>query len=364
MPEALKETLYPRKAIVDLGIAFRDVYPAFDVNAFLARVYDGRWESLELKERMRQVTLALAAGLPDDYRTALGIIRKAAPAVRKHVWLTLSFCDFVEVYGLEDWDASLPALEEFTQLGSAEFAVRPFIQRDPERMLAQMTRWAEHDSEDVRRLASEGSRPRLPWGINLPAFQADPSPLLPILERLKADESESVRRSVANNLNDISKDNPQFVLDVLRRWAEHDTAEIRWVIRHALRTLIKAGDAGALALLGYDTPQIAIRELTLEPKSVPVGGSLSFSFVIESHSDTPQELMIDYVIHLVRARGKRSAKVFKLSKRTLQPGEALTISRNHSFAPISTRRYYPGEHALELQINGRQYQRREFMLAE
>jgi hypothetical protein len=215
----------------------------------------------------------------------------------------------------------------------------------------------------VRRLSSEGCRPRLPWAVSLPALKADPSPILPILEQLKFDESEDVRRSVANNLNDIAKDNPQVTLDVLRRWQTHDTPEMQWIVQHALRTLVKAGDPAALSILGYGSqPEIVVRNLAVEPETVAIGGKMTFSFDIESTGHTPQELMIDYVMHLVRAKGKQTPKVFKLTKKTLAPGETLHITKWYSFAPLSTRKYYPGEHAVEIQINGALFGRKEFVV--
>jgi 3-methyladenine DNA glycosylase AlkC len=230
--------------------------------------------------------------------------------------------------------------------------------------MAQMLEWARHEHPGVRRLASEGCRPRLPWGIVLPDLKADPSPILPILELLKHDESEAVRRSVANNLNDISKDNPDVVLGLLQRWQAHDTPEIQRLTSHALRTLLKQGHPQALELLGFPSaPAIAVRELAVEPEALPLGSQVTLSFDIVSQGDEPQKLMIDYVVHHVRASGKRTPKVFKLSKRTIQPGQVLHITRNHSFAPVTTRKYYPGQHAIQPKINGQLFESVEFMLS-
>ena len=364
MPEALKDSLYNRKTIEAFARAFESVYPAFQSDLFLSRVYDDQWENLELKERMHHITLILHDMLPDDYRTALAIIRQTAPALTEYGWITLSFCDFVEHYGQDDWDASIPALEQFTQLCSAEFAVRPFIVKDQDRMMAQMRQWAAHEQPSVRRLASEGCRPLLPWAITLPALKADPSPILPILEILKQDESESVRRSVANNLNDISKNNPQVVIDLLNQWKACDTEEMHWLINRALRTLVKAGNLEALESLGFGKATVVVGDFVLEPDPVRIGGELTFSFTLTSQSREMQTLLIDYIIHLVRTNGKYSEKVFKLTKRNLQPNETIQITRNHSFKPITTRKYYPGEHAIEIQINGQRLAKKHFILQE
>ncbi len=352
MPEPFKETLFSRAFFDALVAAFQAVYPPFDAGTFLARIYDDQWEGRELKARMRHTTLTLHDALPDDYCAALDLIRRAAPALDAFPFGNMVFPDYVEVYGLDDWDASIPALEQFTQRSSAEFAVRPFILAAQDRMMAQMLSWAGHEVAAVRRLASEGCRPRLPWAIALPAFKVDPSPILPILERLKCDESEAVRRSVANNLNDISKDNPQVTIDVLRRWQNHDVPDGQSMAHHALRTLAKAGHPDALDLLGFGKPQVAVNGLIVEPDVVPQGGEVRFSFEVESLGAAAQDLMIDYAVHLMRANGKQTRKVFKLTKKTLAPGEKLSISRQFSFRPITTRRYYPGEHAISVQVNG------------
>ena len=347
--------------------AVHAAHGAFDRGGFMIRVFDAEWPSRALKQRIRHITLALHDLLWEDYRDALDILRRIRLDVEGIVqWV---FTDYVEVYGLDDWEASMTALEEFTQRFSAEFAIRPFIVRHPERTMAQMLAWAGHESAEVRRLATEGCRPRLPWGIRLQDLIADPSPILPVLERLKDDESESVRKSVANNLNDISKDNAGVVLDLLRQWqadaADEVRRDVRWITRHALRTLVKQGHPGALALLGYPSDaRIAVRNLVVEPQSIQIGDEITLSFDIESLADDPLNLMIDYVVYHMRANGKLTPKVFKLTKRAIQPGEVLQIERKHSFAPVTTRKYYPGEQAIEPKINGQLFGRARFVLKE
>ena len=355
------KNLYNPQYVADLAAEVKKECPAFDGETFATRVLDEDWEARELKQRMRHIAVVLHDFLPADYGVALDVLRKVAPVLDG--FHSLAFSDYVAVYGLDDWETSLPALEQFTQHSSAEFAVRPFIVRDQDCMMAQMLAWAQHEDARVRRLASEGCRPRLPWGIGLPALKVDPSPILPILELLKDDESEAVRRSVANNLNDISKDNPGVVLDVLHRWQTCDTEAVRWITRHALRTLLKAGHPAALELLGYSAdPAIVVRNLSAEPETVPMGGSVTLSFDVESASDEAQDLMIDFVVHLMRANGKQTPKVFKLSKKTLQPAQVLHVSKKVSFAPVTTRKYYPGAHAVAPKINGKLFGRAEFVL--
>jgi 3-methyladenine DNA glycosylase AlkC len=354
--------IYDDRYVRDLAAAIQEKYPPFDGDVFYARVFDDEWTARELMDRMRHIRQVLHDMLPADYEEALAILRQAAPQLAHRAFASLVFCDFVGAYGPEHWRASIPALEQFTRIVSAEYAVRPIV-HDRERMMAQMLVWAQSEDADLRRLASEGCRPRLPWGIRLYDLQADPSPILPILEILKDDLSESVRRSVANNLNDIAKDHPDLVLDVLRRWQEADTDEIRWIIKHALRTLLKAGDPEALALIGFaPDPQIEVCNVAVEPQVIPVGGAVTLSFEIRSTGQEPQQLMIDYVVYMMGANGKQRTKVWKLSQRSIAPGETISICRQVSFRPVTTRKYYPGEHVVAPQINGKLFQQVDFVL--
>lgn len=363
MGEPWKNAISPQY-ISDLGAAVHESYPAFDSEAFCAQVLDDAWEDRELMVRVRHITTVLHDFLPSDYGTAVAVLREASPRLGSYGLQNLVFPDFVGVYGLDSWDASMAALEQFTQQTTGEFAVRPFILQDQARMLAQMLEWAQSDSPDVRRLASEGSRPRLPWGVALQALQADPSPLLPILEELRLDASEYVRRSVANSLNEIAKDHPDVAIGVLRRWQQHDTEEMRRLTKHALRTLLKRGHPGALELLGYPAnPAVEVDNLVAEPAVVPPGGTVAFSFDIASTGREAQMLMIDFVVHLVRANGRQTPKVFKLTQKTIEPGDVLHIAKEFSFRPVSSRRYYPGEHAISPKINGQEHGRAEFVLA-
>lgn len=353
MPEPLKN-MYNEAYIATLSLAIETIKANFDSEGFAHRIFDTDWINRELKDRMRHITGCLHHFLPDDYESALSILRQVAEdkSLQGYTFENMIFPDFVEVYGLERWEKSLPALEQFTQLSSAEFAVRPFIVQDSKRMMTQMLEWASHENHHVRRLASEGCRPRLPWAMALPEFKKDPSAILPILKLLKNDRSDYVTRSLANNLNDISKDNPKVVLDTLSEWQKQPTDTIRWITGHALRTLVKAGDEQALALLGYGDAEVSIDAVTITPDSISMGKELEFSFTLSSEKDESQALMIDYVMHFVRANGKTSPKVFKLKKMKLAPGETVTISKKHSFKPISTRRYYPGTHTIAIQVNG------------
>ncbi len=355
--------MYNQESVGALAAALQAEYHPFDQDTFMERVFADDWDDLALKARMRRITESLAGLLPDTYRSALAVLRGALPRLPEQGFEKMVFPDFVEVFGLDDYEASMLALEFFTQYMSAEFAIRPFIIQYPRKTMTQMLAWADHENEHVRRLASEGCRPRLPWAMALPALKADPFPILPILEKLKQDPSETVRRSVANNLNDIAKDNPDVVIHTLQGWQHIDTSDMRRLTSHALRTLLKQGHPGALALLGYPSePAIVVHHVAVKPASIQLGATVTFSFEVESLSDEPQNLMIDFVVYHMKANGKQAPKVFKLSKKTLQPGESVEISKTITFKPITTRKYYSGEHGIAPQINGRVFPRANFIL--
>ncbi|NBI28782.1 DNA alkylation repair protein [Chengkuizengella marina] len=324
----------------------------FSKELFLTKVLTEEWDGYELKERMHHITKCLHDTLPKDYETAIGILMKVASKVTfKFGFAPMIFPNYVELYGLDDWEFSMIALEEFTKYSSSEFAVRPFIIKDANKMMKKMTEWASHDNQHVRRLASEGCRPRLPWAIALPAFKKDPSMIVPILELLKNDREEYVRRSVANNLNDISKDHPKLVLEIAKRWLG-ESKETDWVVKHALRTLLKSGDSDALLMFGFSDPKyIDVTNFQIHTKKVNIGGTLSFSFQLQKNKEIDEKVRIEYAIHFIKANGQLTKKVFKISERILT-SHCEDINRNHSFKVITTRKYYPGQHKVSIIING------------
>lgn len=348
MPDALKD-VYTRKVVADLGAAVAAVDPSFDADAFLRRVLDRTWPQRELKDRMHHLARSLYEGMSGDYPRRIRRLIKASRPFRGLPYLV--FPDIVEQFGQDPahWDVSMEALAAFTPLCSSEFAVRPFILRDPERMMRQMRAWSRHPDEHLRRLSSEGCRPRLPWAIALPLFQRDPSPVLPILETLRADPSEYVRRSVANNLNDISKDHPELVLDLAQRWLRGGP-ETRKLVKHACRTLLKRGDQRALSLFGVaDDPAVRVVALALAAPRLAIGETLAFSFELEA-PDANSPLRIEYAIDYVKASGRHHRKVFKISERAVTGREV--INRRHALRDLTTRRHHPGRHHVHVIING------------
>lgn len=359
MPDRLKDVFFTRDSIGRLADRVAEVYPAFDRDGFLALVFDAAWESRELKARMRHVARCLGQTLPPAYSDALDILVQVAPHITGFDAMVCP--DFVEVYGQHDWERSMPALGFFTQFSSSEFAVRPFLHADPERGMVYMRRWAEDPNHHVRRLASEGCRPRLPWAMALPKFKADPTPILPILEKLKDDESDYVRRSVANNLNDIAKDHPELVLAVAGRWLGH-SARTDGIVKHGCRSLLKAGNQQAMALFGYGEPgEIEVSGLACDRSGYHIGEDVVFAFELRVGGTAEQSVRLEYAVDFVKTRGRVSRKVFKLVEKVYAPG-VYPMRKRHSTADRTTRTHYPGRHGLVVIVNGQEMAATSFEL--
>ncbi|MFW6226585.1 MAG: DNA alkylation repair protein [Bacteroidota bacterium] len=349
MADALKSLFFTKNSMEHLGRLIASVEPGFNDEKFLFLVFDDQWENKELKERMRHVTLSLHELLPDDYEKAIHILMQVAPSVTG--FDAMVFPDYVEVFGLKHWDLSFQAFELFTQSCSSEFGVRPFINSDPKRAMEYFYQWSKSDNEHVRRLASEGCRPMLPWAMAIPAFKKDPTPVLPILHQLNNDPSPYVRKSVANNLNDISKLHPELVLETCKRW-KGKSQNTDWIIKHACRTMLKAGISDIMEFFGFGNPAIFdVDMLSLNPERLKIGEELQFSFVLNNQADSRKKVRLEYILHFKTKNGKFSPKVFQIKETIAEPGE-MTILKKHSFKLQTTRKLYPGEHLLEVKVNG------------
>ena len=354
MPELMKDRYYNYNTIHELAMRINAVYPIFPADDFIAGIMDETWDALALKARMRRITINLGKYLPSNYEHALGILNMAIAFYPVGIVDSglLYFPDFVEMYGQDEchWALSMAALERYTRYSTAEFAVRPFIIKHEAKMMAQMAAWAEHDNEHVRRLASEGCRPALPWGKALASFKKDPSPVIRILERLKADPSSYVRKSVANNLNDISKTHPDLIAELAKAW--YGTSEYTdWIVRHGCRTLLKKRNRDALAIFGFaDVGCVNINNFSLNAESVYIGEDMAFSFQIEAQKET--RVRLEYGIDYVKANGNRTRKIFKISEPSLRENEKRSYTKTLSFADTSSRKHYPGIHSLTLIVNG------------
>jgi 3-methyladenine DNA glycosylase AlkC len=298
---------------------------------------------------MRHIAVCLKQWLPENYRDAIAIMMQASPKVNGLI--VMSFADFVELYGQGHWELSMQALQEFTKSCSSEFAIRPFLDLEPGCGMKQMLLWAGHENDHVRRLASEGCRPRLPWGMALKKFKKDPSPILPILEKLKDDPSEYVRKSVANNLNDISKDHPELVLGLCESW-QGKSANTDRIIKHACRTLLKSGNKRAMMLFGFGDPEhINIPFFEAEFGSSFIGDQIQLGFQMEVNEKQSKKVRLEYLVYFVKANGKTLPKVFQISEKVWKPGKHI-ITFKHNFMERTTRRHFPGVHQFGLVING------------
>jgi 3-methyladenine DNA glycosylase AlkC len=351
-----------RAAIEGLAAAISAVDAGFDAPAFVALACTGL-EDLELKARVAHVADALGRHLPTHFDRAVALLCDAADRAQLDMWAAWPCLTYVEQRGPESPEVALAALARLTRHASAEFAIRPLLERYPALVFERLAEWTSSPDVHVRRLVSEGTRPRLPWGRQLAGLRRDPAPALPLLDRLRDDPEEYVRRSVANHLNDIARDHPERALAVAGRWLAEGGANVAAVVRHGLRTLVKAGHPEALALVGADVgADLAVEDLRFDEPRVRLGGELSFSFRLRNRADAPARAVVDYVIHWRRANGSLSPTVFKLATPTLAPNATVAVRRAHPIRPITTRRYYPGEQLLEVQVNGRRVARLSFLL--
>ncbi len=268
-------------------------------------------------------------------------------------FISLPHTCFVAKYGLDDFEASMRAQYEITQRFTCEFSIRPFLEHHTERTLAQLRTWTRDKSEHVRRLVSEGTRPRLPWAPRLRVFDKNPEPILEFLEALKDDSSLYVRRSVANHMNDIGKDNPKLLVSTMRLWSVGASPERAWVIRHALRSAVKRADKGALEILGFGKrANVTVDGITIIPAKPRIGESVVIAFDITNNTSAVQHLLVDFTIHFVKANGSTSAKVFKLKELDLAGKATVRLSKKISLAIQTTRVPYAGKHAVDVVING------------
>lgn len=355
MAEPLKN-MYSKDYLNNFADVFVKIYPKFDKAKFLKLVFDKDWDKKELKQRMRHISVCLHSVLPSDYKKSVEILKKAV--VHSKGFLAMIFPDYVEVYGLDDYKTSISALELFTQYGSSEFAIRPFIIKYSKKLMPQMVKWAKHKNHHVRRLASEGSRPRLPWAIGLPEFKKNPSEVLKILEILKDDESEYVRKSVANNLNDISKDNPDISFETAKKWLGKSEKTNR-VVKHGMRGLLKKGNVKTLKLFGFTGVEgIKISDLKVDKDKIKVGEKITFSFKMRTNKE--QKIRFEYIINFITSSGKNSRKIFKITENVYENRKIYEFKKSHSFKDLTVRKHFKGSHTLSIIINGEKLADKKF----
>jgi 3-methyladenine DNA glycosylase AlkC len=365
---SLLKDIYSPAFYKNLTNSLADIMPLFNKQRFISLIFTDDFSDKELKSRMRHTTMVLHGFMPSDYKKSVSLIRRLILQLKKNrtgedglAYIFLP--DYIEVFGLDDFETSVSAIEYITQFVSCEFAVRPFIIRYEEKMMKQMKSWSLHKNYKVRRLASEGSRPRLPWAMAVPSLKKDPSPLIPILENLKNDPSEWVRRSVANNLNDIAKDHPDLVISLARKWKGF-SRETDAIIKHGSRTLLKKGHIEILKHFGLDSKNIQVSSFKIGTSTVKIGGFMAFSFLVFNQDTKEQKIRLEYGLYYRKANGQLSRKVFKISEKDYAAGSRTTVQRNQSFKRITTKVFYPGKHGLSIIVNGEEKAVKSFILTE
>jgi len=356
MAELLKH-IYNTTFFETYSSALAEVIPHFDQNVFDTYFTTPHWASLELKQRMAYLAHVTNRYLPQDYETLVGRIFQLIDNLRQRQVRDqnldyIFLADIITQHGLEDLPTSIRAIEKVTSFTSFEFAGRAFIIRHPKAMMDQMLIWADHPNENVRRYASEGCRPRLPWGTKLTMFVDNPKPILPILEKLKDDPSLYVRKSVANNLNDISKDHPQIVTDIVRRW-KGTTEHTDWIIKHGSRTLLKSGHPEVLEIFGNSpsTPFI-LDGFRLDSQDTSIGEKLSFSFILINANKETATFRVEYYVWYIKSNGQYSKKIFKIAEKKLAPTQQQKFDKTMHFKDLTTRKHYPGTHKISVVVNG------------
>jgi 3-methyladenine DNA glycosylase AlkC len=357
-PQPFKE-FYGVNLAHDLADRIGVVHTAFPKAEFVRRVSE-KIAPLELKARVDLMAANLRDLLPSDYPAALKILlgilgpplATEEGMFNEGFWV-MPIAVFVERFGLDHFEESMAAIHAITQRFTSEFAIRPYLVRYPEKSLVILGQWAKDPSVHVRRLVSEGTRTRLPWAGHLQMFIKEPGPVLALLEQLKDDPSPYVRKSVANNLNSIIKDHPDRVFAILTRWYEGGDENRRWTVRHALRNLIKEGHPGALALLGYgDAKDIAVGSFTVSPAAIHIGQSVTLRLEVVNKGSQAHEVVIDFLVHYVKANGKSSPKVFKWASQQIAAGQTLRMEKKLAMREVTIRKLYAGMHHVEVQING------------
>ncbi len=363
----LLKNIYSKKFFDSFLKSIKKVNPKFDATSFLKQIFDTEWADRELKQRMRHISKVLKNHLSDDFeknaKTIVALVEQLQKEGKNEESLEYMFLpDFIEVYGIDNFKNSMKAIEKITQFTSCEFGVRPFLIKYPQKGIQQMLKWSSHQHPMVRRLSTEGCRPRLPWAMAIPFLKKDPSPILPILEKLKNDSSESVRRSVANNLNDISKDHPAVVSGLAKKWFGKDK-EIDWLVKHACRTLLKQGNQEVMKLFGFgDIGKIKIENFQILTPKVKIGEALKFSFQLKNTSSTSTKLRLEYGLYYQKQNGSLSKTVFKISEKVYPEKSTTTINRKQSFRVITTRKLHRGLHQVSIIINGHEFEKYDFEL--
>lgn len=359
MAESLKDKYLNEEFFRGLSADLKSVYPTFNKKKFYQQCITPL-DQLELMQRITHLTHTVAAHLPDNYKKSIAVLYELSEIIdEKFGYLFMP--EFISTYGINDYTTSIKALRDFTHHSSSEFAIRDFLKLDFDRTIKHMQEWTEHEHEHIRRLASEGSRPRLPWGCKLQQVIDKPVLTWKILNKLRNDDSKYVQKSVANHLNDISKDNPDWMIKKISKWNQKNK-NTAWITKHGCRTLIKQGHQPALTLFDVKPAEVKLTKLQLEKNKISLGDFIEFSFTIENLSKKNQKLVIDYNIHFVKNNGGTQPKTFKLKAIDQAMAEKSSLRKKHQFKLMTTRKLYSGKHVLEIMINGKSVGKKSFLL--
>jgi 3-methyladenine DNA glycosylase AlkC len=359
MPEKLKH-FFDEEVVRSIAEDLRRAYPALRAEAFVSECLAGL-DGLELLARGRRIADVMHDHLPRPFPAAADVLTASlgpelsgTDGFGMAPFRYLPHVAYVQKHGLDHFDAAMRAQYELTKRFSAEMSIRPYLEKHRDAALARLAEWARDPNAHVRRLVSEGTRPRLPWAPRLREFQKNPRPVLALLEKLKDDPELYVRRSVANNLNDIGKDHPDVLAQVARAWSVGAGEERMWIIRHALRSAVKRGEAGALKALGYGhAVEPSIQHAAITPRRASIGGAVEIAFDLVNQDGRRLRAMVDCQVHFIKANGKPSPKTFKIKSIDLEPGASVRMRKIISLAEMTTRKHHPGTHRVELLLNGR-----------
>lgn len=362
------------KFMEDLKLVIYD----FDTEKFVSQIMDEEWKDRGYKQRTTHITTILGRFLPGDYKKAVFKIFELLDCVKDKLpdfskiddknfnLLTLEYGpildNYIEQYGINDYETSIKAIEKITQFTTCEFVTHAFIAKYPDKMMKQMLAWSTHEHWGVRRLASEGCRPRLPWAMALPRLKKDPAPIIPILENLKNDPSKFVRLSVANNLNDIAKDNPKIIIALAKSW-KGKSKNVDWVIKHGCRTLLKQGNTEIMSLFGLGSIENITTENSqiLTPK-VKIGEAVEFCFDLSNYNKRKTKIRLEYGIYYQKSNGALAKKIYKISEKEYAENSVIHVVKKHSFCAITTRAFYSGLHQITIIVNGNEFERLYFEL--
>jgi len=348
-------------AVAEFALQISKIHSSFEKDKYIESVLSDGFLKSELKQRIDKMAATLKAYLPDNYEKAVQILIDAAPRLK--MFENWALTTYVQMFGLNNLETSVMALEELTKHGTSEFAIRPYMIHHTDKMLPVLKQWTKSKNEHVRRLAAEGSRPRGVWTAHIESFKKDARPVIKILEALKVDDSLYVRKAVANNLNDISKEHPELVIEVAADWLKSNHEHTNWIVKRGLRTLIKKGHPKALKLMGVNHKSaVEVTSFVIKPARLKIGDLATLYLELKSTSKSKQKLVVDYNVHYVKDRGSISQKTFKWAEKTIAAKATLSLVKQHPFRNLSTRKHYRGEHLIEVLVNGKAAARKSLRL--